>query len=122
MNAFVTRHSDIVTGTLTGLDRLVLRGTLRQIAYAAGLDKCLGVERVLLKEFGKFAEGMTDRLVTKTEGISKRLGRPLVYLPSPKVEKEDCALSIAKRDGITKGLICILKSVEHCQTFDIRKD
>jgi len=122
MNAFVTRHSDIVTGTLTGLDRLVLRGTLRQIAYAAGLDKCLGVERVLLKEFGKFAEGMTDRLVTKTEGISKRLGRPLVYLPSPKVEKEDCALSIAKRDGITKGLICILKSVEPCQTFDIRKD
>ena len=122
MNAFVTRHSDIVTGVLTGLDRLVLRGTLRQIAYASGLDKCLGVEGVLLKEFGKFAERMTDRLVERTEFRTTKLGRPLVYLPSSKVEKEDCALSIAKRDGITRGLICVLKSVEPCQTFDIRKD
>jgi hypothetical protein len=36
MKGFIQRFADKITGVLSGFDRLVLRGTLRPIAYARG--------------------------------------------------------------------------------------
>ena len=51
MGPFIQRHQDNVTGILSGFDRLVLRGTLRSLAYTAGMMNFLYEIGVLLKEF-----------------------------------------------------------------------
>jgi len=122
METFLQKHADVVTGALTGFDRLVFRGTLRNIAYAAGLDKYLGVNGLLLKDFGKHAETVSNTLKAAGRRVAEAASRPVQYLQSPKTNKEQVALEIAARDQITKGLICILTSVEPCQTFEIRRD
>src|SRR5258708_21506821 len=50
---------------------------------------------------------------------AERENRPIEYLGSSAVSKEEVARRIAKRDGIRQGLICVLSCVEPCVTFDI---
>jgi hypothetical protein len=37
VNQFLAKHAGSVIGTLSGFDRLVFTGTLRHLAYPAGL-------------------------------------------------------------------------------------
>jgi hypothetical protein len=48
MNEFISRYADHISGVLTGFDRLVFRGTLRNIAYAQGMDKCRTLNGVFI--------------------------------------------------------------------------
>ena len=57
-----------------------------------------------------------------SEQTVKRSGRPYIYLESSTRSKETIAQTIADRDRVTEGLICVLGCVEPCQTFAIRKD
>ena len=60
MDAFLQKHAGSVVSTLSGFDRLVFRGTLRMLAYPAGLMKYLWAVQVLLKDFGAHAEALLD--------------------------------------------------------------
>lgn len=122
MKRFIARHADRILGVLSGLDRLVFRGTLRRIAYVDGLGRFLNWRGVLLKDFGKFAEEATARVKAASEAEAQRLGRPVEYLESSRTDKEKVALGIAKRDSIREGLIAVLECVEPCITFDIHRN
>jgi hypothetical protein len=74
---------------------------------------------VLLKDFRSYATGLTDRIKEATEQVANAAARPLEYLPSAGIRKEDYAREIAKRDGVTSGLVCVLTAVEPCMTFSV---
>ena len=114
MNTFVQRHRGFVTGVLNGFDRVRFRGTLRWLCYADGLGKYLSWMKVLLKDFSDFTQGITGRIRQAAEQIAESAGRPVEYLASPSLSKEERARAIAKRDGIEEGLICVLTAVEPC--------
>ncbi len=120
MERFLTRHEDHIAGILTGFDRMRFRGTLRAISNRAGLAIWLNQRRVLLKEFGPFAERLSKELIAAARALADAHGRPMEYLPSWKIRKEDRAREIRARDGITDGLIAIFECVENCRSFRIR--
>lgn len=122
MEHFVKRHSSRIVGIITGFDRVLFRGNLSSICHLSGMDRFLASMRVLYKDFGKFAEMMSNEVKRQAEEFSKRQGRPFLYLPSSKQPKEDQARAIMERDQITKGLVCIFSCVEPCRSFYIRKD
>ena len=62
MQGFLDRHQRDVVGVLSGFDRILFRGTLRSISYLGGMDKFLGAQQVLDKHFGRFAEGISQKL------------------------------------------------------------
>ena len=122
MNTFVQRHRGFVSGVLNGFDRVRFRGTLRWLCYADGLGKYLSWMKVLLKDFSDFSQGITGRIRQAAEQIAESAGRPVEYLASPSLSKEERARAIAKRDGIEEGLICVLTAVEPCRSFRIARD
>jgi len=122
MKRFLERHRDRITGTLSGFDRMLFRGTLRSIAYVNGLEIFLRSQRVLMKDFSHYIVGLSQRLVTHAKELAQAAGRPYQYLPSSKVSKEQLALEIVERDGLKQGLICVFACVEPCHSFDLRKD
>ena len=87
-----------------------------------GLDIFLSSHRVLYKDFGTFAAGVSDRLKAHAETLAATAGRPFRYLSSARLSKEDVAREILRTDPITEGLICVLSCVEPCQSFTIRRD
>ena len=122
MDGFIQRHQEDVIGVLSGFDRLLFRGTLRSIAYGQGLDRFLGAAGVRYKDFAAFAESLSERLKIHAERIAAAAGRPYQYVSQSNQSKEAIAKAIAQRDGITEGLVCVLRCVEPCKSFSIRRD
>jgi hypothetical protein len=122
VNQLVEKHHNETIGHLSGFDRLVFKGTLRQLAVKNMFARFLSTAGVLLKDFGGYVEGKSKQLKEASVTEARKSGRPVVYLASAKTSKEDAARQIAKRDGIKMGLICILSTVEPCITYEIRRD
>jgi len=122
MESFLQKYGQDVTGVLSGWDRLMIRGTLRALAVTGGMMNYLQYVGVLLKDFGSFVEKTSAALKTACFEAAGRLGRPIQYLPSSQIRKEEVATSIARADGITQGLIGLLTCVEPCMSYSIRGD
>lgn len=121
MERFLKRHKDRIVGTIAGFDRILFRGTMLSICHVDGLDRFLSSQKVLYKDFSKFAQQISGRLKDRAQEVAKEVGREYRYLNSAAVSKENVARQIAERDQITSGLVCVLACVEPCQSFDIRR-
>lgn len=122
METFIQRFSDRVTGTLSGFDRLVLRGALRLLTGVQGMAHFLSLQGIRLVDFADYVHQTTEQIKAATILRAEKLGRPIIYLPSPKQSKEKVALEVARRDKICDGLIGILSTVELCKTYAVRGD
>ena len=122
INALVPKNVDHVTGVLSGWDRLVFRGTLRMLAFAGGMAAYLSRIGMLLKDFGDHAQAMTEQLIQASLQRAEATGRPVEYLRSPSIRKDDYARRIAQEDRIMQGLICVLTCVEPCRSFEIYRN
>jgi hypothetical protein len=79
----------------------------------------LSYTNVLLKDFKSYAMGLTDRIKESTQRVAEQSGRPVEYLASSGIRKEEYAREIAERDDVTSGLVCVLSAVEPCMTFTV---
>jgi len=122
MNSFIQRHQDKVIGQLNGFDRIRFRGTLRRLSYVRAMMSYLWDIQVLLKDFGGYADSVRRQICQATEQVAQATGRPLNYVSRSSLVKEDLVRSIALKDGISQGLICILSALEPCQSYEIYRD
>ena len=77
MKRFLERHHGRISGTLSGFDRVLFRGTLRSIAYVKGLEVSLYSQHVLFKDFGRYAESLSQRIIEQAKLTASKLERPL---------------------------------------------
>ena len=119
---FVTQHRANVIGVLSGFDRLRLMATLRPLYQPSLMMRYLIRVKVLLKDFGAFAGGWTERIRAAAHQLAERSGRPLLYLQGSSQRKELLAREQARRQGLTEGLIGIWSVVEPCLTYFVRRD
>lgn len=119
MNQFIQKYDQEIAGTLTGFDRIRFRGTLRRLCYPEGLRQLVWATGGILKEFGKFAAGLTKRVREASLGECERLGRPYIYLHSSVVSKEEVARKIVAEESLRNGLICVVGCVEPCMSVQM---
>jgi hypothetical protein len=120
--AFLNRFGNSITGVLSGFDRLRLRGTLRHLFQPTVMEAYLNACRVLIKDFGTFAQGLTARIKAAADASAEQAGRPFRYLSSSQISKEALARQIARQDGVTSGLIAIFSALENCLSYSVRGD
>ena len=114
MQSFLSRHREQITGVISGFDRVVFRGLLRQLSYSDGLLSFLNYRGVRLVDFRDFVTGLTSRIVKASEGLAQKYDRPFKYLQSSNERKEDIVRTLLKKNPVEQGLICVLKCVEPC--------
>lgn len=119
LNPFIQQHQADVIGTLHGFDRLRFSGTLRALYHPPVMEKYIQKAGFLMKDFKQLVLQTTGKIKLATQQIAERTQRPLVYLSSSQVRKEQYARDIAQRDHITSGLIAILSCVEPCRTYTV---
>ncbi|TAL11989.1 MAG: hypothetical protein EPO02_02930 [Nitrospirae bacterium] len=122
MQEFIRKHEGAVLGVLSGWDRVRFMGTLRMLSCVGGMMTYLSKAGVLLKDFGGFVESKSDGMKEAIQARARELGRPVVYLASSRICKEEIALGIAQKDGVKDGLVCVLSAVEPCMSYLIGKD
>jgi len=116
------KYSGKVKGILSTFDRMIIKGHLLNLYATNHRYYYLQQEGVLLKDFGKYAQQVTDKIKVHAKGIAEKSNRPYLYLNSPSVSKEELAEQIMKRDQIDEGLICVLSTVELCRSFSIHRN
>jgi hypothetical protein len=121
MHPFLQKHLSSVTGWLNGFDRLRCRGTLRMLSHTGGFASFLRLIGVKIKDFGPFVRETTERVCQASEAVARAAGRPVIYVPSAASNKEEIARQIMERDEVRSGLVCVLRCVEPCISYDVRK-
>ena len=122
MKEFIAKFGDRILGVLSGFDRLVLRGTLRAIVYAQGMEAYLEQNHVLLKNFAQHVCEVSRRLKQASLAGAEKTGRRVKYLASSAVDKEKTARAMAAEQKITQGLVCVLSCVEPCRSFEVYRN
>jgi hypothetical protein len=122
MEKFVARHEGRVTSILCGFDRLVFRGHLLPLMRAGGMFFFLEAAKVRLLDFGKFALTTSERVKQAALAEAERRNRPVRYLPSSATSKEEVARKLLSSLPLEKpGLVCALKAVEPCMSFEYHR-
>jgi hypothetical protein len=118
---FEKTHEDQLLGTLTMADRLIIRGHLLSFWYKDGLARFLRRLGVYIKrDFGRYARDTSEKVKAHAKKIADENGRPLLYQRKVVRQKDELARKIAKKDGITEGLICVMSTLELAQSFSLR--
>lgn len=121
MQQFSARHDSQIKSVLSGPDRVIFQGTMRQLFISNMLEAFLNVKGVWFKDFGAFAESKTAEVQQFARGFAKAHQRPYIYLPSFRTSKEQRVDEVAAESRVREGLICVLGCVESCQTPKIVK-
>lgn len=117
MNTILEQYKDKINGSFSFFDRMIIKGHIFQLFSLSGRKFFLSSLDVLLKDFSSYANQVTSQIVAHTEEMAASLNRPLIYLTSAKLPKEQTALDVLNDNPVSEGLICILSVVENCQTF-----
>lgn len=122
MERFLQRHESRVLGSISGFDRVLFRGVLLSISYVQGLEWFMGSQRVGFKDFQWFVEKFSAGIKKRAQQIAQRRGRPFLYVPSGRANKEALVRTVLAEKPVKEGLICVLSCVEPCVTFTVRRD
>lgn len=117
---FVERHKADVIGVLHGWDRLRLQATIRSFYYEPVMEEYTRQAGVLWKNFKGFATAVTARVRGAATALAGKSKRPVIYLSSSNIRKEDKAREIQQRERIESGLIAVFSCVEPCRTWLVR--
>jgi hypothetical protein len=125
MNNCLNLHEKAIAGVISTFDRVIFKGYLTTMFPAGAFQRYLSKRGTLLKDAGGFFEAETKRIKQHAEEEATRLGRPFLYLNSAHTHasgksKEDIARSIAEKDNITEGLVCVISVLESCMSFQIQ--
>lgn len=127
MGAFEVVHEDRIVGALTMFDRVIFKGHLTRFFGNGAVRAFLWSQGVPLKDFTEYAKRTTDEIARCVQGIAADAGRPVISFDHVKTRgganrKDDMAKTIAQRDGIVEGVICVISVVESCWSFQVRRN
>jgi len=122
MTSFEKKYKDDILGRLEGFDRLIYRGYLQSFFTTSGFGYFLSRENILLKDYSNYVKQTTTELKNNIKKIVESTGCEEQYLSGSKVNKEEIAKQIQKKNNIEEGLICILSQVEPCYSFNVRSN
>lgn len=118
MDNFVARFAGQIKGVLTGFDRIVFKGCIRPLMYAAGAMAFLRARGVLNKGYKDWMLAQSAALCAAAERTAQRHGgRGVEPIRSSLVRKEDLARDRQRRMGAPSGLIGVWSSVEAGFTY-----
>jgi hypothetical protein len=121
LEKFIARYRSLVTGVLSGFDRLVFRGSLLPLFRDGGMFFFLERAGVRLLDFKDFVTRTSDRVKEAAYAEAARLGRPVQYLESSESDKEKIAKRMLADQPIDRGLICVLTVVEPRMSFEYHR-
>ena len=112
------RYEDKISGYLGCFDRVVITGTLTEIAHPNAMAGRLFAEGVRCFDIGKFADPLRQRIRANAERVASESGVQIEFLMKSKgVRKEGLVEKVLQRRGTHPGLVHVLSVMESCHTF-----
>ena len=118
MDILLDRFSGKVNSVITGFDRIVFKGMIMPIMYAAGMTSFLIARSILNKDFKSYAIKQSQAIIQSAEETAMMHGGyGIEFIRSHDTRKDELARYRQKETGVKEGLIGIWSCVESCNTF-----
>src|SRR5215469_5156521 len=117
MEHFIKKYSQQIKFSLSCYDRIVITGNLPEISYAQGMTSYLNSKGIRIFDYATFAEGLREIIRQQIEHIVKESGVEVQYLKKSGIRKETFVSDILKKRGNQTGVVCILSTLECCNTY-----
>lgn len=115
MKKFLNRFNSRISGVISCFDRMLFKGYL-PLGWPGAMEGLLARQGLLIKEFKRFVMKHSECIKDRAEAVAARHDRPFLYL-NGRIRKEDFVRKLAEADGITEGLVCVLRVLEPCRSF-----
>jgi len=116
--ALLKRYEPDIVGVLGCFDRVVVTGTLTEVAYPDALTAVLHREGIRCFDLGQFAEPLRRRIRDNALAQAHAAGIEVQYLAKSKgVRKEALIEAVLAQRGRQPGLVHVLSVMEGCTTF-----
>jgi len=92
-----------------------------KVLRAIAMEKYCLTNHVWLKDFAAHVKSVSERIKKASTQTFRDRGLPVIYLPSPQVDKNQVARQVAQERKITEGLVCVISATEVHPTFQHRK-
>ena len=118
MDTFLHKFESLIKGCITGFDRIVFKGCLRPLLFAAGAQQFFQARGVLNKDYKDWVMTQSAALVASANHLSQTtVGHPITPIASCNERKETLVRTCQQPRGITHGLIGVWSCVEACSTY-----
>lgn len=121
MERFLARYRPLITGVLSGFDRLVFRGSILALMRELGMYTFLQRAGVQLVGFKDFVLATSGSLKDASLAEARDHDRPVRHLLSSATDKEALARQLLQEHPLDSGLICVLTVVEPCSSFEYHR-
>jgi len=113
----IKKYKDKINGVLSTFDRIIIKGHIRQFYSSSGKQHFLNYNNLRYKDFGDYANSVTNGIKKHVKQMTESLNRPYIYLNSPKISKEKTAMQCLEDNPVDSGLICTIATVELCSSL-----
>ncbi|MCP4896840.1 MAG: MarR family transcriptional regulator, partial [bacterium] len=117
MGSLIDRYHNKVAGVLSCWDRVVIRGTLPGLCYAAGMTSYLNAQHIRIFDYPRFAEPLRDEVRSNAEKLAAKAGIEVEFMRKSSSRKETRIKEVLKQRGDRPGLVHILSAMEACPSY-----
>jgi hypothetical protein len=117
MKSFVERHAAKIRGTLSCFDRVVITGTLPDIAHAGAMAAYLTAHHVRLFDYPQWAAPLREEIRSHVEQVAREAGLTIEFIQRKDFRKEARIKALLVARGDHPGLVHIFSAMEPCASF-----
>ena len=118
MDTFLHKFESRIKGCITGFDRIVFKGCLRPLMFAAGAQQFFQARGVLNKHYKPWVMEQSAALVESANTLAQStVGHAITPIASCHARKEELVHTSQQQRGITQGLLGVWSCVEACSTY-----
>jgi hypothetical protein len=119
--ALLQRYAEEVESQLQCFDRIVLQGTLVDVAYPAALSKRLQEAGLSLGELTAFAQPLRDEICANAQRLAREAGAEVEFVSRKNFRQEERIAEVLARRGRQPGLVHVFRVKERATVFDLRR-
>lgn len=112
------RYASVLRGVISCFDRILVQGTLPDIAHARAMTRYLNAHKVRIFDFPKWAQPLREQIRSHAERVAEKHGITIEFIRNIKAfRKEDRVQAIVAERGTHPGLVHIFSAMESCSSF-----
>lgn len=120
---FHKKFSNIIAGTISCFDRIIISGSLSKWGYAESMGFHLNQYGVKIKEYAEFAKKQNDSVRQAVESVATSKNITIEHIRKPNhFDKEKNIQKILLERGTQEGIVHIYTSMEICDAYEPKFD
>ncbi|MCB0726762.1 MAG: MarR family transcriptional regulator [Ignavibacteria bacterium] len=120
---FLKKYSNIIEGTISCIDRIIISGTLERWGFSHAMQSYLLTNSIRIFDFPKFAKKYNEQIRNKIETVAKQNDVSIEHIRSPqRFDKELNIRKIIETRGMHPGIVHIYTSMEITDAFEPHYD